>query len=466
MDLSPELLLDLDAGRDRRLADLGTFLAFPSVSADPGSRDSLLACADWLRATLERIGLAEARLVETELYPIVYAEWLGAGPDAPTVLIYGHYDVQPPEPLDRWTSPPFEPTIRDGSIYARGASDEKGPLFATLCAVEALLAVDGALPCNVKVMIEGEEELRADELESFIAANRELLAADVMLNTDGSFVAPGVPSTAVGLRGMVAVELTVRTGSTDLHSGMFGGVAPNAVLVMAELLATLRDRSGRILVDGFYDEVVGASPEEVDEWSRLPLDAAAVQDQAGTIGMLDGTGSSVAERLWVEPTLDVVGAWGGYQGAGLKTVIPAEAHAKISCRLVPDQQMEQMAERLVAHLRDHCPPEAELTIDWTLLGAGPALMAADHPAVVAAREALTRGFGIEAVLARLGVSVPVNELVSRHLGMPAVMLGYTSPTDLIHAPDEHFPLGTFDGAVRTVASFFGLYAESGRDRAG
>ncbi len=463
MELSRELRRHLDAERDQHLADLGTFLAFPSISADPARANRVRACADWLVAHLDRIGLEGVRLVETELYPIAYAEWLHAGPGAPTVLIYGHYDVQPAEPLDLWTSPPFEPTVRDGALYARGASDEKGPLFATLSALGALLAVDGGLPCNVKVMIEGEEELRADELEAFVAAEGELLAADVMLNTDGSFVAPGLPSTAVGLRGMVAVELTVRTGSTDLHSGLYGGVAPNAVQVMAALLASLRDPSGRILVEGFYDEVVGASPEELAEWSRLPLDAATVREQAGTIGMLDGTGSTVAERLWVEPTLDVVGAWGGYQGDGLKTVIPAEAHAKISCRLVPDQRMEPMAARLEAHLREHCPPEAELTIDWKLLGAGPAVMAADHPAVVAAREALTEGFGVEAVLARLGVSVPVNELVSRRLGMPAVMLGYTSPTDLIHAPDEHFPLATFDGAVRTAAAFFGIYAASARD---
>lgn len=444
--------------RDRHLAELAELLSFASVSADPTRAEDVQACANYLRDHMTRIGLDGARLFETAGNPIVYGEWLGAGVDAPTVLVYGHYDVQPAEPLGLWTSPPFDAEIRDGAIYARGAADQKGPHFATLCGLEALLALGDGPPCNVKFMIEGEEELRADELERFVAEHPDLLRADLMVNTDGSFIAPGVPSTAVGLRGMVALELTVRTGAVDLHSGMFGGVAPNAVLVMARLLAGLRSPEGRVLVDGFYDEVVGASAAELEEWRRLPIDAAAIHSQAETIGLMDGTGSTVLERLWTEPTLDVVGAWGGFQGEGLKTVIPCLAHAKISCRLVPDQKMEPILERLVDHLRRHCPDDAELTIDWTLPGTPPAVMSPDHPAVGAALKALSAGFGTEAFVTRLGVSVPVNEIVSRLLGVPTVMLGYSSPTDLLHAPDEHFPLASFDGGVKTFATFLEEFA--------
>lgn len=446
------------AQRERQLEDLKDLLSFASVSADPARGEEIAACAAWLRDHLTRIGLQNVRLFETAGNPIVYGEWLGAGANAPTVLVYAHYDVQPAGPSALWTSPPFAPEIRDGAIYARGASDMKGQLFATLCALEALIAVDGGLPCNVKCVIEGEEELRADELDRFVAEHPDLLAADVMVNADGSFIAPDVPSTAVGLRGMVALELTVRTGTVDLHSGMFGGVAPNALMVMAQLLAGLRSPEGRILVDGFYDEVVGATDAELEDWAGLPIDADAVRAQAGTISMLDGTGSSVLERQWVEPTLDVVGMWGGFQDEGLKTIIPATAHAKISCRLVPDQKMEVMAERLARHLREHCPAGAELTIDWTLLGTPPATMSPGHPAVAAAREALTEGFDTEAFVTRLGVSVPVSEIVSRLLGMPTVMLGYSSPTDLVHAPDEHLPLRSFDGGVKTFASFLLRFA--------
>ena len=446
------------AQRGRQLEDLKRLLSFASVSADPGQAEEIGACAAWVRDHLERIGLEGVRSFETAGNPIVYGEWLGAGAEAPTVLVYGHYDVQPAGSPSLWTAPPFAPEIRDDAIYARGASDMKGPLFATLCALEALIATGDGLPCNVKFVIEGEEELRADELDRFVAENPTLLAADVMVNADGSFIAPGVPSTAVGLRGMVALELTVRTGEVDLHSGMFGGVAPNALIVMAQLLAGLRSPEGRILVDGFYDEVVGASAAELAEWAELPIDAEAVREQAGTIDLLDGTGSSVLERQWVEPTLDVVGMWGGFQDEGLKTVIPSTAHAKISCRLVPDQEMEPMIERLTTHLREHTPAGAELRIDRTLLGTPPATMSPDHPAVAAAREALAEGFGTEAFVTRLGVSVPVSEIVSRLLGMPTVMLGYSSPTDLLHAPDEHLPLRSFDGGVRTFASFLLRFA--------
>jgi acetylornithine deacetylase/succinyl-diaminopimelate desuccinylase-like protein len=444
--------------RERQLEDLKGLLSFASVSADPAQADGISACAAWLRDHLARIGLEGVRMFETAGNPIVYGEWLNAGADAPTVLVYAHYDVQPAGSQSLWSAPPFAPEIREEAIYARGASDQKGPLFATLCALEALIAVDGGLPCNVKCVIEGEEELRADELEQFVEQNPALLAADVMVNTDGSFIAPGLPSTAVGLRGMVALELTLRTGEVDLHSGMFGGVAPNALMAMAQLLAGLRSPEGRILVDGFYDEVVGATDAELEEWAELPIDADAVRAQAGTISLLDGTGSSVLERQWVEPTLDVVGMWGGFQDEGLKTVIPCRAHAKISCRLVPDQEMEVMVERLTTHLRDHCPAGAEVTFDWTLLGTPPATMSPDHPAVAAAREALSEGFGTDALLTRLGISVPVNEIASRLLGMPAVMLGYSSPTDLVHAPDEHLPLRSFDGGVKTFASFLVNFA--------
>ncbi|MHB1468682.1 MAG: dipeptidase [Solirubrobacteraceae bacterium] len=453
-----ELAAYLADARARHLDELSAFASFASVSALERHRSDVLACADWVQEQVRSIGL-RARQLDTGGNPAIYGEWIEAGPQAPTILLYGHYDVQPPEPLELWTTPPFEPTVRDGAMFARGISDDKGPTLASLKGIEACLAVEGALPCNVKVLIEGEEELRSDHFDALIDRERELLAADLLVNSDGSFLAPGVPSVAIGLRGMVALELTVSTAAGDLHSGLFGGVAPNALHVLVELLSTLHDADGRVDVDGFHDDVAAVPARERDAWARLPIDEADVLEQARTHALIGDPSASLLDRLWALPTLDLHGIWGGFQGEGVKTVIPAQAHAKLSCRLVSDQRMHDVLAKIEAHLERHLPAYARLRIDSKLEGTPPMLLSADHPGVSAALRALAAGHGAPAMLARIGASVPVNEMVQRHLGMPAVMLGASSPTDAFHAPDEHFALASFDGCVRSMVNFLKLLPE-------
>ena len=434
------------------------FASIPSISALSEHRDDIERCAEWLRGHLERIGLEGVRLLRCGGNPVAYGEWLHASPGAPTVLIYGHYDVQPADPYELWTSPPFEPAIRDGQIYARGVSDNKGQIFTVLAGLEAALAAEGSLACNVKVIVEGEEELRADYLDELMRTSPDLLAADVLLNSDSGFLAPDIPSVPIGLRGMVALEFTVRTGTTDLHSGLFGGVARNALQVMAAMLSTLKDVDGRVLVDGYYDDVAAVSDEELSSWERLGINDESVLEQSGTFALMAEPGFGLLHRQWARPTLDVVGMWGGFQGEGLKTIIPAAAHAKISCRLVPDQAMDDILDKLEAHLRRVAPPGAEVTIDWRLPGAPAMLTPADHPAVRAAVDALAESFGRRAEVVRQGFSVPVNEIAHRNLGLPAVMLGFASPTDSIHAPDEHFSLASFQAGRQAAVEFLRGYA--------
>ncbi len=448
----------LELNRERQLSELVQFAAIPSISALSAHRDDIERCAEWLRDHMERIGLEDVCLLRCGGNPVVYGEWMHASAGAPTVLVYGHYDVQPADPLELWTSPPFVPTVRDGQIYARGISDNKGQIFTVLAGLEAALADGGSLACNVKVIVEGEEELRADYLDELMRTSPELLAADVLLNSDSSFLAPGVPSVPIGLRGMVALQFTVRTGTSDVHSGMFGGVTPNALQVMAAILTTLKDGDGKVLVDGYYDDVDEVSAEELESWERLGIDDDSVLAQSGAFAIMAEPGYGLLHRQWARPTLDVVGMWGGFQGEGLKTIIPAAAHAKLSSRLVPDQGMDDILDKIEAHLRRVVPPNVDLTIDWRLPGAPAMLTPVDHPAVHAAVDALTASFGRQAEVVRQGFSVPVNEIADRNLGLPAVMLGFASPTDACHAPDEHFSLASFDAGRRATVEFLRRYA--------
>jgi acetylornithine deacetylase/succinyl-diaminopimelate desuccinylase-like protein len=399
---------------------------------------------------------------ETKGHPIVVGEWREAR-GAPTVLIYGHYDVQPAEPLELWDSPPFEPTIRDGRIYARGSTDNKGPLFTYLKALETLLRVDGGLACNVKVIVEGEEELRADHLDAFLAANGDLLACDACVISDSALYARGVPSIATSLRGMAALQLRVETASADLHSGMYGGVAPNALHALTRLLATLHDAEGRVAVEGFYDSVRELPQSEVEDWSRLPFDEEELCREIGARKLIGGDEHSALERMWARPTLDVHGIWGGFQGGGIKTVIPREAHAKLSCRLVDDQGPEEVLELVQRHLERYCPAEAALTVEWTLAGAGPMTMPRESPLVAVARDALAAGYGLPPVFFRSGWSVPVAALVKQRLGVDSLLLGFGLPTDGAHAPNEHFDVENLDRGIATMVAFF---SRAGRHASG
>lgn len=444
----------LAAAAERQRTDLFEYLRIASISTLPEHGPDIRRAAEWVAAHAERIGLRNVRLMETPGNPIVYGDWLDAGPDAPTLLLYGHYDVQPAEPLDLWDTPPFEPTVRDDRIYARGSTDNKGPLFTYLAALETVLAVDGRLSYNVKLIVEGEEELRADHLEAFLEQNRELLACDACVISDSALYARDVPSIALSLRGMAALEFRLETADADLHSGMYGGVAPNALHAMARLIATLHDDDGRVAVEGFYDAVRPLPPEETASWESLGFDEEALRAEIGARRLIGGGEHDPLVRMWARPTLDVHGMWGGFQGDGIKTVIPREAHAKLSCRLVADQQPEPVLEALQAHLRRHCPPEAELTIVWTLPGAAPMTMPRDAPIVEAGLAALGTGYGREAVFFRSGWSVPVAALVKERLGVDSLLLGFGLPTDGAHAPNEHFDIANFERGTRTMVAFF------------
>jgi acetylornithine deacetylase/succinyl-diaminopimelate desuccinylase-like protein len=440
--------------RERHLEELFEYLRMPSISTLPDHAADVRRCAEWVRTHLESIGLRNARLMETPGNPIAYADLLDAGEGAPTLLVYGHYDVQPADPFELWDTAPFEPAIRDGSIYARGSTDNKGPMFVYMKALEAILAVDGALACNVKVIVEGEEELRADHLDAFLAEHAELLRCEACVISDSALYARGVPSISLALRGMAALQLRVTTGGADLHSGMYGGVAPNALHALARLLASLHDDDGRVAVDGFYDAVVPLPEGETAEWAKLPFDEDELRAEIGATRLIGGTEHTVLERLWAQPTLDVHGAYGGFQGAGIKTVIPHEARAKLSSRLVADQEPEAVLELIQRHLERHCPPEATLEIEWTLAGAGPMTMPRDNPLAGVALEALAVGYESEPLFFRSGWSVPVAALVKQRLGVDSLLLGFGLPTDGAHAPNEHFDVESLDRGIRTMVEFF------------
>lgn len=455
-----DALAFLKQHRDRHLGELADLLRIPSISTLERHAPDVRAAAVYLAERFRAIGLEHVELVETEGNPIVYGDWLHAGPAAPTALLYGHYDVQPADPLSLWETPPFEPTIRNGRIYARGASDNKGPMYVNVAALDALLSTAGTLPVNLRFIVEGEEELRADMLDTFLRTDERLRDVDVAVISDSAQYAEGVPGIPIGLRGMAAVEITVRTGPIDLHSGTYGGVAANALHVLAELVATLRKPDGSIAVRGFYDPVRRPSQEELESWRELRFDDAQLgAARAGERGF------TPLERLWSRPTLDVHGIWGGFMEEGIKTVIPCEAHAKLSCRLVPDQEPAQVIEQVVAHLREHLPNGVELRVDSTLAGCRPFVARASHPAVRAARGALEQAYGREAVIFRTGWSVPVTELLERHLGVDSLLLGFGHPDERHHAPNEFMRLSGFDLGARAMVSFWPRLGEELRSAA-
>jgi acetylornithine deacetylase/succinyl-diaminopimelate desuccinylase-like protein len=440
--------------RGQHLAELCDFIRFPSVSALPEHAADVQACAEWLAEQLAASGLEHVALLATGGNPIVYGDWLHAGPGAPVALVYGHYDVQPADPLELWTTPPFEPTIRDDKLYARGSSDNKGQIFAALKAVEAPLATHGALGCNVKVIVEGEEEVRADHLMEFVRANSTRLAADVAVITDNAMYARGVPALPIGLRGMAAVEVTLRAGEHDLHSGLYGGTVPNALHALVRLLSGLHGDDGRVTVEGFYDRVRPLDEDERREWQQLPFSEHRFRSEAGQTELVGEEGYSPLERIWARPTLEVHGIWGGYQGGGMKTVIPAVAHAKVSCRLVADQDPHEILQLLRRHIERNTPHGTSIVIETELAGAWPVLLPRDHPAVRAATAALAAAYAREPVIIRSGWSVPATEILQRHLGLPSVLLGFALPNENAHAPDEHFHLENFDGGIRTMSAFW------------
>lgn len=450
-----DVLSWLDGHEDEIVGDLVEFLRIPSVSADAGLAPEVGRCAEWLAAAFRAAGLSAA-VEETGGHPAVVAEWRGA-PDAPTVLVYGHYDVQPADPLTAWTSPPFEPSIRDGSVMARGATDDKGQVFCHLAAVRAHLAVRGRLPVNVVFLVEGEEESGSANLEPFVERSRERLSCDAVVVSDSSQFAGGLPALTYGLRGLVYLEATVTGPGRDLHSGSFGGAVANPANALARMLSLLHDDAGRVDVPGFYDDVRPLQAWERDGFGALPFDEEGYRRDLGVDALPGEEGYSVLERVWARPTLDVNGLWSGYTGEGAKTVLPARASAKLSCRLVPDQDPERVAEALERRLRELTPAGCRLEVRQ-LHGARPVLLPVDAPAVRAAREAVRRGFGVEPVFIREGGSIPVVEAFQRLLGAPVVLLGFGRPDDRAHGPDERFCLDDLRSGMRTSAWLWEIIA--------
>jgi acetylornithine deacetylase/succinyl-diaminopimelate desuccinylase-like protein len=438
--------------RNRHLQELTTFLTFPSISALSAHAQDLRNCAAWLKDECLRIGLTRAEVMETGGHPLVYAERI-EDPSLPTALIYGHYDVQPVDPLNLWESPPFEPVIKEGKIWARGASDDKGQVFMHLKAIEALLQLEGKLPVNLKLLIEGEEESGSENLERFVAAHTDLLQADIVVISDTALYAPGVPSLTYALRGLAAMEIRLSGAKGDLHSGVYGGAAPNAAQALARLLATLHTPEGGVAVKGFYDGVRPLSPEERENFASLRFDEAELQREL-KVGALPGEpGYSALERMWARPTLEINGIWGGFQGEGTKTVIPCEAGAKITCRLVPDQDPNQVLDAIEAHLQAHLPPGTQLQV--TRQGGTPAsITPIDHPAIRAAMAALSEGYGTEAKFIRSGGSIPIVGLFQRTMGLSSVLMGFGLETEQFHAPNEHFHLENFDKGLRVLYSYW------------
>jgi acetylornithine deacetylase/succinyl-diaminopimelate desuccinylase-like protein len=438
----------LRANQGRFVDELIEVLRIPSISALPEHKQDVRRCAEWLAEHMRGVGLKRAELYETGGHPIVYGEWLGAA-GKPTVLVYNHYDVQPVDPLEEWETAPFEPTVRDGRLFGRGSTDDKGQLMLHLKAVEALLRTEGGLPINLKFIFEGEEESGSVHLDEFLASQRELLTADLALISDTPMFAPGMPSICYGLRGNTYWQIDIEGPNSDLHSGAFGGAVANPAEMLARIIASLKDERGHVTVPGFYDEVRPLSERERAEIARLPLDEVAYKRELGVEALWGEESYSVLEQVWTRPTLEVCGLWGGFQGQGAKTIIPARAAAKLSCRLVPDQDPERITQLVEVHLQRICPPGVRLRFT-DLHGGKPSVTPLDHPAVGAAARALRRAFGAEAAYIRAGGSIPVVASFEELLGLSTVLLGFGLPDERYHAPNEHFDLGNYEAGMRTA----------------
>jgi len=437
MTMDERVLSHLEANHERILDALIEFAAIPSVSTDPAHAADIDRAAAWVASAIASAGPFAVRMMPTKGNPVVYAEWLDAL-GRPTLLVYGHYDVQPADPLDRWHSAPWTPAVRDGRLYARGVSDDKGPMLIPIEVARAYFATAGRLPINVKFMFEGEEEIGSRHLEGFIADHKPLLAADAVLSADGAMWRIDEPSLTVSSRGLCGLEFTLTAAAKDLHSGRHGGGVANPLHAMAALIASLHTPDGRVAVDGFYDEVRELSRAERAAIAALPYDERAYLAQVGAPEPFGEPGYSTLERQWTRPTLEVNGMWGGYQGPGQKTVIPHEAHAKITCRLVPDQNPERVQAQVARHLEAHVPAGTRLSLSMDGHGARAAHIAADHVALRAADRALQQTYGVRPLVVRMGGTVPIAELFQRHLGLDTVFFSFSTADEDFHAPNEFF----------------------------
>ncbi|KPJ53806.1 hypothetical protein AMJ39_03195 [candidate division TA06 bacterium DG_24] len=438
----------INSNGERFVQELADMLRIESVSTDPAYRDEVARCAGYIHRHLEKVGF-KVQTFETKRHPIVYAEWLGAK-GRPTALIYGHYDVQPPDPLELWRTGPFEPTMADGNIYARGASDDKGQFLAHVKAAEAYLKTAGQLPVNVKFILEGEEEVGSGSLAQFIKSHTDLLRADVLIVSDSSQFEAGIPAITYALRGIVAAEVVVRGPNQDLHSGGFGGSVANPANVLAKIISQFHDEHGRVTVPGFYDDVLPLAEWEREAWSALPFDEEEYRQFLGVKELYGEEGFSSLERRWARPTLDVNGIYGGYMGEGSKTIVPSSAGAKISMRLVPNQDPERIGRSFEEHVRALCPSTVELMMTKAH-GSPPLLLPSEGPTMDAAAEAYRKGFGVKPVLIRQGGSIPIVTTFVEHLKVPAILMGFGRPDDNLHSPNEKLNLEDFHKAILASA---------------
>ncbi|MBM3759475.1 MAG: dipeptidase [Acidobacteria bacterium] len=454
--MSENINLWVAAHRQRLLDELFEFIRIPSVSTLPEHAPDVRRAAEFTADQLRKAGLENVEIIETEGHPLVYADWLHAE-GQPTVLCYGHYDVQPADPLELWLTPPFEPTLRDGNIYARGAVDDKGQIYMHVKALEALMAVHGKLPVNIKVLIEGEEEIGGKSISKFVPAHRDKLKADVALVSDTALYAEGLPTLCIGLRGLAYMEIVAQGPMRDLHSGLYGGAAPNAVFGLVELLAKMKDADGRILIPGVYDDVAEPAAEELASWKSLPFsEAAMLKDEVGSTSLTGEPDRTVLERVWSRPTLEVHGIAGGFTGAGAKTVIPATATAKVSLRLVPNQDPAKVVEAVKQFVAANSPKG--VVCEVKVLSFGPGLLVdPNHPAMDIAAKAFADTMGRETVFIRGGGSIPIVGEFHQYLGIPTILMGFGLPDDGLHSPNEKYKLDNYYLGIRTVAHFLELY---------
>jgi acetylornithine deacetylase/succinyl-diaminopimelate desuccinylase-like protein len=432
----------LDEHAGQFLDELLDFLRIPSVSALPEHAADVAQAGEWVAARLRAAGLEGVRVLPTGGHPVVYGEWLHAA-DKPTVLIYGHFDTQPADPYELWTSPPFEPAVRDGKIYARGATDDKGNMFTPILAVEALLKSEGALPVNVKFFFEGQEEIGSPQIPDFVTAHRDLLACDLALSSDGGQWSETEPAILVGLRGGCGVQIDVLGAKSDLHSGMYGGAVQNPIHALITILDSLRDADGHILVDGFYDSIPPLSAEDRAQIAAPPFDIETYMDDIGVEGLFGERGYTPREQTWARPTLEINGIWGGFQGDGIKTVLPNTAHAKITCRLVPGQDPAKIPNQIAAHVARNTPAGVQVTTTPLAFIAQPYLIPADHPGNQAASAVLEEIYGRTPYVVRTGGSIPVCTILLQNLGVHTVNFGFGLEDEQIHAPNEFFRLSSF-----------------------
>jgi len=454
--MEPAVSAYLDQHRDRFLDELMELLRIPSVSADPAFLPAMKQASEFVRDQFAKLGM-KTEIVPTAGHPIVTAEWLGR-PGAKTVLVYGHYDVQPPDPLNLWTTPPFEPTLREGKLFARGSSDDKGQFFTHVKSVEAWLKATGSLPVNVKFVIEGEEEVGSVHLDQFLEERKSQLASDVAVISDTAQYAPGMPAITYGLRGIIACEVILRGPKKDLHSGVFGGSVANPVNALCQLVGQLHDDQGRVQIPGFYDDVTPLTAAERQQFAALPFDEPAYLKELGSPAAWGETGYTTLERRWARPTCDVNGMYGGYTGVGPKTIVPAQATAKITCRLVPKQDPQKITAALEQFLRSRCSSGVTLEFQ-TFHGAGAFLLSPTSPYIAAARAAIREGFGAEPVLIREGGSIPVVNAFQQVLGVDTLLLGWGQNTDNLHSPDEHFTVDDFHRGIRASTALWSELAK-------